>query len=483
MMGLVLFASAPDRSHALVRRTGRCTLSWRALLAAACALGALPGCGERHPPDVVLITVDTLRADHLGAYVAGTDTPRLDAFARDATVFERCAAPMPLTRPSHFSIFTSLYPREHGVLNNAMALPGETVTLTERLAGHGYRTGGFVGVELLGPGSGADQGFERFDFPQPKRERRAEEVVSRALTWVDELPTDEPFFLWVHLFDPHIPYGAPASFRAPRPGDAVELTLPDLVRIARQHDGDVPATTLEDAKRLYRGEVAYVDHWIGALLDGLRTRRSLDRTFVALTADHGECFENGVFFDHADCLWEPGIHVPLIVRYPPLLPSGVRIAEQVSLIDLMPTALRAAGIEPPAAGSGEGLETVRGAEDRQVLVQYPFYQPLAAKMRPKRREALRSVAGEPVVRVLVDVEKVGVVGREWKYLRTGDNAELYAMTPSPDERHDVAAREPAAAAQMKQALERQLQQHPLRLLSVPEINERLLESLKALGYL
>ena len=171
-------------------------------------LGALAqGCGGEPSPSVLLITIDTLRADELGAYGASPSrTPNLDRLAQESTVFERAAAPMPLTRPSHSSLFTSRYPREHGVLNNRMSLPLEELTLAEILADHGYRTGAFVGVELLSPKSGIGQGFETHDSPGERRQRPADDVVSTALEWIGSIGRREPFFAWVHLFDPHQPY-------------------------------------------------------------------------------------------------------------------------------------------------------------------------------------------------------------------------------------------------------------------------------------
>jgi arylsulfatase A-like enzyme len=451
-------------------------------LAAACALAGT-GCDEPRRPDVVLITVDTLRADYLGSYGDASATPRIDAFAAGAAVFERCAAPMPLTRPSHFSLFTAAYPREHGVLNNAAALPDEAWTLTEALAEAGWRTGGFVGVRLLGPDSGVDQGFEHFDQPETARERVAAEVVERALAWVAGLGEHEPYFLWVHLFDPHLPYVPPEPYRNGVAADRPPIDWDQLVEIAAAHGGDVPASILDEGLRLYRGEVAYVDHWVGELFDGLAGVRPLDGALVAFTADHGECFENGVWFEHADCMWEPALRVPLIVRHPASFSSGQRIGEQASLVDLAPTVLRAVGLEPPAGLSGRPLQDHTNFGDRHVLVQHPFFQASAADRRPQRLAIVRSVAGEPTTPILVATERVGLVGAEWKLLRTGDVPELYAMTPSPDERTDLVSARPDVAQALGEALQQALGEHPLTLLDAPEINPELLETLRALGYL
>jgi arylsulfatase A-like enzyme len=452
------------------------------LVLAGCALLAA-GCGEPRRPDVIVITVDTLRADHVGAYDAGASTPEIDALARDATLFEHCAAPMPLTRPSHFSMLTSLYPREHGALNNAMSLPDEALSVTEILSEQGYRTGAFVGVRLLGPDSGAGQGFDFYEQPTEGRERLAEEVIPRALAWIDSLDEDERFFLWVHLFDPHLPYAPPEPYRGGVPADRPEITWSRLADIASGNDGDVPASVLEEGKTLYRGEVAYVDHWIGELLAGVGDRRSLDDTMIVLTADHGECFENGIWFEHADCLWEPGIRIPLLVRYPPAFPPGERSPAQTSIIDIAPTVLRATGTEIPEGMSGRALQDRADLEDRRVLVQYPLFQPSAADRRPARLEVVRTVAGEPTTPLLLGVEKVGIVGPAWKYLRAGEEAELYGLAPAPDERDNRVATDPDVAEEMRGILERELAAHPLNLIDAPEINEETLEMLKALGYL
>lgn len=475
-------------------RSANCLTRFRtplSLLAASLALVLLPSCGIHPQPDVLLITIDTLRVDHLGAYGAErTGTPNLDRFTRDATVFHRAASPLPLTRPSHASIFTSLYPREHGVLNNRTALPESRLTLAEILAGIGYRTAAFVAVRLLSPESGMAQGFGVLDFPSEDRQRGAQDVVPPALAWLRGLQEDERFFLWVHLFDPHQPYGAPSSFR-PELDPELEASLPsvawpELLDIAEENDGDIPAAVLDHAKSLYRGDVQYADYWFGRLLDGLAASRDLDETMIVLTADHGECFENGVFFEHADCLLEGAIRIPLIVRYPRDFAPASRISSQVSNIDVAPTVLLAAGIQIPPDFSGRALQRAADSPDRYVLVQYPFYQPMQANHRLKSREVVKTVAGIPVSRMLVDAEKVGVVGRDWKYLRTvrGEERteELHRMSPVPNERENLWDAADVPRERIRAILDAELEAHPLNLVAPEQINEELLETLQALGY-
>ncbi len=458
------------------------------MLARAMLLCTVVGCGRVGPPSAVLVTVDTLRADHLGAYGAEkTRTPRLDAFAREATVFERAIAPMPLTRPAHFSMLTARHPREHGVLTNAMKLPQATRTLPEILHERGWRTAAFTAVKLLGPDSGAAQGFELFEASGSRRERRGGEVVASALAWLDGLGADERFFLWVHLFEPHLPYAPARSFREElgAEGAAVppSLAWEDLEDIAREHGGDVPAPVLEHARRLYRGEVAAADHFVGRLLDGLAARRPMDGVLVVLTADHGECFENGVWFEHSDCLYEGALHVPLIVRFPREFPAGVRVPHPVSLVDVAPTVLRAAGLDPLPDAAGRPLQASAEFVDRHVLVQHPFYQERALSFRRKRQRVIRSVAGRPIREIVAGSEWLGLVGPRWKLLVRDGIEELYPLAPRADESESLATSEPAVLADLRQRLAAELAAHPLTRIDGSEVNEELRRTLEALGYL
>jgi arylsulfatase A-like enzyme len=443
----------------------------------------LASCGGRPRPDVLIITVDTLRADHLGVYDTASSTPQIEALAADGTVFERCAAPMPLTRPSHFSMFTSLYPREHGVLNNSIALPDEAISIAEIFEEHDYQTGAFVGVSLLDSQSGAAQGFTTFDAPSSERERHGMDVVNRAIRWLDGADPEKRIFLWVHLFDPHMPYAPPARFRHRESAAGPGLTQADLLKIATENDGDVPREVLERAKSLYRGEVSFVDHAIGALVSGVGKRRPLDQTVVVLTADHGECFENGVYFEHSDCLWEAALNVPLIVRYPPMFGAGTRVAGQTSIIDVAPTVLRAAGLEIPGEYSGRALQDPSELERRYVLVQHPFYSQGNARWRPQKQGVIRSVAGEPTTKILIEEERIGLVGAEWKFLRSGSGAELYSLSPTVDERENQIESRRDVGDRLRRLLDDELDKHSLNLIDPGGINNELRETLKSLGYL
>jgi len=265
---------------------------------------AVVACDRPSRPSLLLITVDTLRADALRPYqtVPRSGTPVLQRFAAEATLFERAAVPMPLTRPSHFSIFTSRYPREHGVVNNQIDLPASEQVLAEILADAGYRTGAVVAVKLLDRGSGAGQGFADFESPQQSIEWSAQQVVERAKAWLETDEGGRPFFLWVHLFDPHQPYNPPPGYRDGLDPELARrlpsLSWSEFMEVARENDGVIPEVVLRHAERLYAGEVEAVDHWIGELFAALDQHSRADDTMVVVTADHGECFEDGIYFEH-----------------------------------------------------------------------------------------------------------------------------------------------------------------------------------------
>jgi len=438
-------------------------------------------------PNVLLITVDTLRADHLGAdsrqALSHTWTPKLDALARVGTLYENAMAPMPLTRPSLFSILTSRYPREHGVLNNALVLGEAETTLPEILGAAGYRTGAFVSVSLLDAASGAAQGFQAFEAPANSRQRGAAETVSMMLAWLATLDADDPFFAWVHLFDPHLPYAPPPAFRdadAPLAQEFPEIDWPDFYAVARRNGGDISLAVLDHARALYRGEVAYTDEAIGGLLEGLEARGRRSDTIIVLTADHGESFENGVYFEHADSLYDGAIRIPLIVVWPPAFEPGARIAAPVTSLDIAPTLLSVLGLETPPGYSGIPLQEAATLEDRYLLIQHPFYQPIRAWSRPRRQAVIRSVAGDPLTKILVGEERVGIVGQSWKLVRSRGVSSLYDRASG--ERVDLAADDDSLRKELESILERELKARPLRIADPTEINDQLLETLRALGY-
>jgi choline-sulfatase len=284
--------------------------------------------------NLVFVTLDTTRADRLGCYgFKGIETPNIDGLARDGIVFDHATATVPLTFPSHSSIFTGLVPPHHGVRDNGgFFLDDARVTLAERLKGAGFATGAFVGAWVLERKWGLAQGFDeysdKFDLSKYKVislgtvQKPGDEVMDGALAWLETVQ-QKRFFAWVHLYDPHSPYEPPEPFAS---------------RYRSQP---------------YLGEIAYADQVVGRLLGWLRQKGLFERTLVVLTADHGESLGDHGESTHAYFVYDSTTHVPLVVR----TPWGIRgrRAAQVSSVDLMPTVLDLLGLPPQPGIDGASL--------------------------------------------------------------------------------------------------------------------------------
>lgn len=297
------------------------------------------------PKHVILFTLDTTRADHIGAYGAGfARTPHLDALAARGVRFDDAVTTAPITGPAHAAIFTGLYPARFGVRDNATTpLPDSANTWAEQLRDSGFATGGFIGAFVLDKPFGFAQGFDTFagfERVESGREANAERlgqlVVDDALAWVETLSADRPVFLWVHLYDPHAPYTAPAPFGA------------------------------DFANRPYDGEIAYMDHQIGRVLDAFSSKGLLDDTLVIAVADHGESLGEHGEDEHGVFLYEPVIRVPLIMAGPGVKPGHVA-SEQVRVIDLLPTVTVALGLPHAQTLDGEALTTLLRGGSRSVV--------------------------------------------------------------------------------------------------------------------
>ncbi len=299
-------------------------------MASSSMLGSQPD----YQPAVLLVTVDTVRADRLGAYgYADAQTPTLDILAASGTTWMRAYAATPLSIPSHATLHTGLYPPTHGVRNEGdFRLSDEHVTLAERFAEAGYRTMAFTSAFTMQRRWGLDQGFDLYHDPivegSPTQiawrdQRPADAVVDDVLATLQALPDDGPLFLWVHLFDPHWPYRPPEPF----------------------------ATEVPDA---YDGEIAFVDAQLRRLIDAWDARFWADASIVAVTSPHGESLGQGGEETHGFLLHDGSLRVPLILRGPGV-PAGFQIGSVVSHVDVAPTLLSMAGISPHSGLQGRDL--------------------------------------------------------------------------------------------------------------------------------
>jgi arylsulfatase A-like enzyme len=336
-----------------------CSRGLRLFAALALALGCSDAVAPRH---VVLVTIDTLRADHVAPYGDILATPAFARLAEEGVVVERAVTSIPTTGPALASLLTGSYPWHHGVLNNAVALDEDTPTLPRLLREHGVETAGFVSTYVLHPRFGFDQGFDHYAFiaTEPMKwsgknhQRffaRGEKTVEAAFEWLDarDAPNGERLFLWIHLFDPHAPHDPPEAFRlAPDAPISLEgLAVPRL----RSGKGK---EMLEGVIRSYRGEVQYVDAQLAALLDGFDARALGDDTLFIVTADHGEAFGENRFYGHSDALYEPIVQIPLVFRGPGI-PAGRRLNGTAQLEDLFATILHTLDVPAPEGIDGVDL--------------------------------------------------------------------------------------------------------------------------------
>jgi arylsulfatase A-like enzyme/Tfp pilus assembly protein PilF len=420
-----------------------------ALAAAGLVLARRSGLGPSTrgggPRNVLVVTLDTLRADHVGSYgYAAAHTPRLDALAKTGLRFARAATVTPLTLPAHASLFTGTFPGHHGVRDNGgyYLAEGHT-TLAEALRARGFRTGGFVSAFVLDSRWGIGQGFDRFfdEFDLAKFERAAgmdaiqrpgSETVDAALRWLQE-EGGRPFFLWVHLYDPHAPYTPPPEF-------------------ARRH----PAT----AVGAYDAEIALADFQLGRLLDALEGDGRLSRTLVAVLADHGEMLGEHGEVTHGFFVYDAAVRIPMVLSGPGV-PARV-VEDQVRIVDVMPTLLDLLGIPAPAPVQGTSLTPLARGERLHLMAVSESWFP-------------RFHYGWSELQAIQD--------ERYKLIRA-PRRELYDLRRDPGEQANLAASE----TRQTEALERALAEMLARVgggqgPAAPEaLDPETAERLEALGY-
>jgi len=315
-------------------------------------LGHLPGGVHQDDLNLLLVTLDTTRADRIHAYGFDTiETPNLDRLAREGVLFEQAVSPAPLTLPAHSSIFTGTFPPAHGVRDNGgFFLDEQQTTLAERLQSRGFTTGGFVGAYVLDHKWGIAQGFQTYfdDFDLSKYQslslgsvdRPGNEVADKALAWLDAIGSKR-FFGWVHFYDAHSPYDPPEPFKSRYAGHP------------------------------YVGEIAFVDSQLGRLLAYLDAHQLADRTVVMVMGDHGESLGEHGEGTHGFFVYQATMHVPLLIRAPYDTMAGRRVADTVRSIDILPTALELLGVKPsdPLEGSSV-VPLMTGAKQELGLAAY-----------------------------------------------------------------------------------------------------------------
>jgi arylsulfatase A-like enzyme len=463
-------------------------------------------CRSSHevPPNVVLVTVDTLRADRLSPYgYAGISTPSLAKLAREGILFENAFADVTWTVPSMSSVMTGTYPTEHGVRTWNDRLADDWITLAELLAAHGYETAAILGSYALDRRFGLGQGFDTYDDSMntplirnaeppagdvdPSVRSRLEpamwrlvregsdayrpddEVADRAIAWLDAQRAS-PFFLWVHFFGPHEkgkpPLGTPRERRR--------------------------AIIAEQIRR-YDPDVVFIDQQLGRLLERIDADERAEHTAVVFHSDHGQSLKEHGRFGHGLDIYDTTAHVPLIIRLPSARRAGERVNSLVRNLDIFATILGLAGVEAPAYVASRDLLSRPIEPGGHVYLETYHLLPLSAQ------EVL--IGGR---RVRVGSVLKGVRTGEWKLVsqypelvdppedatelpeafRTSQRIDrLYHLSADAEERNDLARSQPARLEQMRRVLERFSEREPERPRERRELDEAARERLRSLGYL
>jgi len=425
-------------------------------------------------PNVILVTLDTVRADHLSIYgYERPTTPFLDEIEDQLLVFNNAYSQVPSTRPSHVSIFTSRYPRDLGIWSNSdPPLPQGELTLAEVLRSAGWRTGAVLSVGFLTADGGAGQGFDEVLVPsQTEQSQLGEHTTERALDFMRR-SSEAPFFLWVHYFDAHLPYQTVPELRdlfwkKPVPTD-VDIE-PDL--LVKEGFGTLHALPHRAyMTAMYDASLRYLDDQMRSLFSFLEDRGLLEQTVVVIAADHGESLgEHGVYFAH-DGLQEPNVRVPLLLRLPGVRRAG-RMDAIVENLDIAPTILEAAGLEVPRSFRGSSLLVEKPGDDEAIFEQGRLFSGI-------RRGPLKWIDGR------------GFAARA-KFAKSSLR-ELYARAPlslfdlesDPTEAANLAADRPEEAERLHERLSSWATEHvdPSRRAEGREIDPAIRDRLRALGY-
>lgn len=469
-----------------------------------CCIALLVGCGGKTKPlemrtsyknrelNILLITVDTLRADHVGCYGYMRDTtPHIDRLAQEGVRFANAITTMPTTLPAHCSIMTSKYPREHRVLKNGHVLHESFQTLAEILRDHGYKTAAFVGASVLDKAFGLNQGFDTYDdsndecddasLPEEKDvvhgnddaegsgkfQLIAEQVNQKVFDWLGHNQSSK-FFLWVHYFDPHSPYNPPSGYENLFPADR-----------GYQEWLKTKGVNPVDRNRLrmislYDGEILYTDKQIGLLLDTLSGMGIMENTLIILTSDHGEGLWEHNWRGHGLYLYEEAVSVPLIIRFPALLYSNLTVHSQVGSIDIFPTIMDITDMTTRESLSGHSLMPYILNNDRQ-RERYFFIE---------RRHYDEDQTSEDM-KTLTSGEKYALRTNGCKFIyATKQDNEFYDLSRDPEELDNIVHKGKQADNFYKLLMEikKGFEEKSIHLAPLKTLDDGVLERLKSLGY-
>jgi choline-sulfatase len=393
------------------------------------------------PLNLVVVTIDTLRPDHLHCYgYSRIETPSVDSIAATGVLFEYAVTQTPLTPPSHASIFTGLYPTVHHVRDTGgFVLQPSSTTLATILQRQGWDTAAFISSAVLKKLFGFNQGFAVYDDQMPRQgssrdflddpERRAGDTIDRAIRWLDG-QSGKPYFLWVHLYDPHMPYQPPSPFKE------------------------------KYKDRPYDGEIAYADRELGRLFEAVRKKSPPDKTILAVLSDHGESLGEHGEYSHGVFLYDATLRIAFLMSGPGI-PTGIRVKQQARTIDFLPTVLEVMGGKASAAVQGVSLTPAFAGHDPQSAVSY------AETLYPKINMGW--------------AELRGIRTNRWKYVRA-PKPELYDLSQDPGETSNLIQTHAVEVQKFEAQLKAVIGGDGTEKVETSAVDTRTLDQLKSLGY-
>lgn len=469
------------RVTSLRRRIG--VLLW---LLPEVVLGATIGCGTPHRPDVIILVIDALRADHLSCDGYQRDTtPAIDRFAEDSVRFSQAISQSTFTGCSIASLFTGRYPHRHGLYWGSLMDTGEEtvsahilgegeVTIAEILKKHGYDTGAWLHNRMLRQGLGFDQGFDVYHEQRGSKQGSTAKLSRQFLAWaVAPSPRERPFFAYLHVLDLHDPYLPPPPFDTRYGSFSDVYSEKDLSHWGKFLHGveegrrELSKAELDQLIALYDGELRFIDNEIGQFLRLLRDANLYDRSLIILTADHGDGFMEHGFLSHSRAPYDELCHVPLIIKFPGQRHAGHVVASQVRLIDIMPTVLDVVGVNDGDRPEMDGASLV------------------SLTAGPRWLQARKPLDRPAITEILLKGERLTVAVRDGHYkfiMRQGGPDEFYDLKRDPGEKLNLAG--------SAGPVEKRLQDQALRVInersqgqsSKAPVDAKTLEDIRALGY-
>ena len=457
-------------------------ITWRVANWVALALMvSVWGCGGSRGPNILLVSIDSLRADHLSCYGHFNETsPVIDAAAGEGARFEKAMAPSPWTLPSHMSMLSSLAPRQHQVTEDHTKLRDEAVLLSEVLADAGYATAGFVSGPYVKAIYGFSQGFDLYDdFSAVRRLGRPEQTIitspilrKKTSEWFkkwDREGREKPFFMFLHMFDVHYDYNPPAPYKMMFDPDYKGPVTGIKMLNAKHFRGDVDPRNIEHLAALYDAEIRFTDFHLGKILNVLRNLGVYDDTILVITADHGEEFFEHGWMSHRRTLFDESIHIPLVMRYPSEIPAGVVVEQMVRTVDIAPTILSLAQIPKPENFGTSSLKAPHAERDLTGLIQNGTWGEAPPVLSfGQLHGGLSSVRSE----------KFKVIQRN------NGKPQFYDLEKDPREQSRIKGRKSRELKALRKQLRAwKLAAHPEKLAQPTELSQEQMELLRALGYI